>query len=307
MILVVGGSGVVGSSIVRRLLADGADVAAMTAHPERSRERLEAMGARVVVGDIQRPATLPAAVEGAEVVVQALAFPGFPVEKPSKGYTFEEFEHHGTERLVGAASAAGVRRYVYVSGVGADPHGAEPRFRAKWAGERAIVDSPIPEHCIIRPSWTYGPEDNAMSRFVTFARRSPVVPVVGDGRQRLQPVFIDDVGETFARAARPGAPMGIYELGGPQVLTWNEIMHTLLDVLGLRRKLVHIPAWMPKSAGFFAQALPKPPLSPATVDFLTSEAVASTDALLKAFPEIRPRPLREALASYLTPRGGDEG
>jgi NADH dehydrogenase len=297
----------VGSAIVKRLLRDGADVAAMTAHPERSRARLEAMGARVVVGDVQRPATLPAAVDGAEVVVQALAFPGFPVEKPSKGYTFEEFEHHGTERLVGAAVAAGVRRYDYVSGVGADPNGAESRFRAKWAGERAILDSPIQEQCIIRPSWTYGPEDRAMTRFVMLARRAPVMPVVGDGRQRLQPVFIDDVGETFALAARPGAPTGIFELGGPQVLTMNEILRTVFDVLGVRRTLVHVPPWMPKSAGFFAQALPKPPLSPGMVDFLTSEAVASTGALLKAFPELHPRPLREALASYLTPKGGDEG
>jgi uncharacterized protein YbjT (DUF2867 family) len=307
VILVAGGSGVVGSAIVKRLMRDGADVAAMTAHPERSRARIEAMGARVVEGDIQRPATLPAAVDGAEVVVQALAFPGFPVEKPSRGFTFEEFEHHGTERLVGAAAAAGVRRYVYVSGVGADPNGAESRFRAKWAGERAIVDSAIPEHCIVRPSWTYGPEDNAMSRFVTLARRSPVMPVVGDGRQRLQPVFIDDVGQTFALAARPGAPTGIFELGGPQVLTMNEIVRTLLDVLGLERTLVHVPVWMPKSLGFFAQALPKPPLSPGAVDFLTGEAVASTGPLFKAFPEVRPRPLREALASYLTPKGGDEG
>ena len=87
----------------------------------------------------------------------------------------------------------------------------------------------------------------------------------------------------------------------------NEIIRTLLDVLGLQRKVVHVPVWMPKSVGFFAQALPKPPLSPGAVDFLTGEAVASTGPLLKAFPEVRPRPLREALASYLTPKGGDEG
>src|SRR5205814_4668224 len=191
-----------------RLLADGADVAAMTAHPERSRERLEAMGARVVVGDIQRPATLPAAVDGAEVVIQSLAFPGFPIEKPSKGYTFEEFEHHGTARLVAAAASAGVRRYVYSSGVGADPNGRESRFRAKWAGERAIQESSIPEHCILRPSWVYGPEDRSMNRFASIARRLPVMPVVGDGRQRLQPLFVDDAGEAFALAARLGGPTG---------------------------------------------------------------------------------------------------
>jgi uncharacterized protein YbjT (DUF2867 family) len=302
VILVAGGSGVVGSAIVRRLRADGRDVRVMTAHPERSAGRIEAMGATVVFGDVQRASTLPAAVDGAEVVIQSLAFPGFPIEKPSKGYTFEEFEHHGTARLVAAADSAGVRRYVYSSGVGADPNGRESRFRAKWAGERAIQESGIPEHCILRPSWVYGPEDRAMNRFASIARRLPVMPVVGDGRQRLQPLFVDDAGEAFALAARLGGPTGIFELGGPEVLTIDEVIHTLLDVMGLRRKLVHVPPWMPKAVGYVAQLLPRPPLSPAAVDFLTGEAVATTGALHTAFPELRLRSLREALAMYLAPR-----
>jgi nucleoside-diphosphate-sugar epimerase len=303
VILVAGGSGVVGSAIVRRLLADGREVRVMTAHPERSAARIEGIGATVVFGDVLRASTLPAAVDGAEVVIQALAFPGFPVEKPSKGYTFEEFEHHGTARLVAAAASAGVRRYVYSSGVGADPNGHESRFRAKWAGERAIQESGIPEHCILRPSWVYGPEDRALNRLVSIARRLPLVPVVGDGRQRLQPVFVDDTGEAFLLAARLGGPTGIFELGGPEVLTMNDVIHTLLDVMGLRRKLVHVPPWMPKAVGYVAQLLPTPPLSPAAVDFLTGEAVATTGALHTAFPELRLRPLREALTTYLAPRG----
>jgi NADH dehydrogenase len=304
VILVAGGSGVVGSAIVRRLRKEGADVAVMTAHPERSAGRIQAMGASVVYGDIQRPSSLRPAVEGAEVVVQAVAFPGFPVDKPSKGWTFDEFENHGTARLVAASKEAGVRRYVYVSGVGADPDSGEERFRAKWAGERHVVESGLPEHCVIRPSWIYGPEDRAMSRFVTIARRSPVVPVVGDGRQRLQPVFIDDLGVTFARAAAVGGPTGIYEVGGPEVLTMNDVMRTLLHVLGLKRTIVHVPPWMPKGAGYVAQLLPRPPLSPDAVDFLTGEAVASTTELMKAFPGLEFRTLREGLASYLTPKGG---
>src|SRR2546421_7324570 len=276
----------------------------MTAHPDRSIARIRGLGATTVYGDVQRPSSLRAAVEGAEVVVQALAFPGFPVEKPSKGCTFNEFENHGTARLVAAAKEAGVRRYIYVSGVGADPNGAESRYRAKWAGEQHIVESGLPEHCIVRPSWVYGPEDRAMSRFVAIARRSPVVPIVGNGRQRLQPVFVDDLGETFARAAQPGAPTGIYEAGGPEVLTMNDVMRTLLGVLGLKRTIVHVPPWMPKGAGFVAEWLPRPPLSRDAVDFLTGEAVASTGALLKAFPGLEFRTLREGLASYLTPKGG---
>ena len=144
MILVAGGSGVVGSAIVKRLLRDGADVAAMTAHPERrvrASRRWARVSSRATSSD---PATLPAAVDGAEVVVQALAFPGFPVEKPSKGYTFEEFEHHGTERLVGAA--AGGRRSPVRLRVrrGCRPRGrrvALPREVGGRAGDRGQRDS----------------------------------------------------------------------------------------------------------------------------------------------------------------------
>jgi len=304
VILVAGGSGFVGSAAVRALVGSGADVAVMTAHPERSRSRIERMGARPVAGDVQHPATLPAAVEGAEVVVQALAFPTFPVEKPSKGYTFEEFEHLGTERLVTAAVAGGARRYVYASGVGADPHGPAPRFRAKWAGEQAIASSGIAEACVLRPSWVYGPEDRALNRFVAIARRSPVLPVVGAGTQRLQPVFVDDVGATLAEAATPGGPAGTFEIGGPDVFTMNEILETMLSVMALRRKLAHVPPWTFVAAGFPAQYLPKPPISPGMVEFLMSDAVANTAPLLRAFPDLRLTPLREGLATYLAPRVG---
>jgi len=260
------------------------------------------MGARPVAGDVQHPATLPAAVEGAEVVVQALAFPTFPVEKPSKGYTFDEFEHHGTERLVTAAVRAGARRYVYTSGVGADPNGPAPRFRAKWAGEQAVAGSGIAEACVVRPSWVYGPQDRALNRFASIARRSPLIPVVGPGTQRLQPVFVDDVGIVLARAAAPGGPTGTFEIGGPDVFTMNEILETMLEVMGRRGRLVHVPPWTFVAAGFPAQYLPAPPISPGVLEFLMSDALADTGPLLHAFPDLRPTSLREGLATYLAPR-----
>jgi len=238
-------------------------------------------------------------------VVQALAFPTFPVEKPSKGYTFEEFEHRGTERLVTAAVAAGARRYVYTSGVGADPNGPAPRFRAKWAGEQAVARSGIAEACVVRPSWVYGPEDRALNRFVAIARRSPLLPVVGAGTQRLQPVFVGDVGATLARAAALGGPTGTFEIGGPGVFTMNEVLETMLFVMGLRRRLAHVPPWTFVAAGFPAQYLPKPPISPGVVEFLMSDALADTAPLLRAFPELHVTPLREGLATYLAP--GVEG
>src|SRR5713226_8397933 len=137
-VVVAGGSGFIGAAVVRRLRADGHDVAAMTAHPERSTRRIEALGARPVPGDVLDAGSLPAAVDGADAVVQALTFPTFPVEKPSKRFTFEEFDHLGTARLVEAAVRTGVRRFVYVSGSGAAPEAPKVWFRAKWLGEEAV-------------------------------------------------------------------------------------------------------------------------------------------------------------------------
>jgi uncharacterized protein YbjT (DUF2867 family) len=293
VIVVAGGTGFIGSSVVRRLRDGGESVAVMSAHPGQRR------GADPVVeGDVQRPETLRGAVAGAEVVVQALTFPTFPVEKPSKGYTFEEFEARGTERLVRAAQEAGVRRYVYVSGVGAAPDAEKVWHRAKWAGEQAVLGSGM-QSCVLRPSWVYGPGDRALNRFVAFARRAPAVPVIGDGLQRVQPVFVDDVAEVVARAAALDGPTGVFEVGGPEVLTMDQVLATVLRVLGKRKPLVHVPAVLPKAAGAVVRVLPKPPLSPDAVDFATGDAVADTRALHDAFPGLRMRPLVEGLSTYL--------
>jgi NADH dehydrogenase len=301
MILVAGGSGFVGSAIVRKLRRDGADVAVMTAHPDRSRARIRAMGASVVEGSVTDAASLARAVQGAQVVVQALTFPSFPVEKGSRGWTFEAFDHRGTERLAQAAAAAGADLYLYSSGVGAAADSPKPWYRAKWFGERAIEDAGI-AHTIVRPSWAYGPEDRALNRFVPFARWSPAMPVVGDGGQRLQPVFVDDVAEAFAQAARADGPRGVFEIGGPDVMSMNEVLRTLLEVVGKPKPLVHVPASLPKVAGALARYLPKPPLSPDAVDFLTADAVADTGPLLSSF-DLTLTPLREGLRRYLSPPG----
>jgi uncharacterized protein YbjT (DUF2867 family) len=297
VILVAGGSGFIGSAIVRRLARDGSEVAVMTAHPSRSRGRIESMGASVIQGDVRDAGSLERAVAGAETVVQALTFPTFPVQKPRKGFTFEEFDHLGTERLVRAAVRAGAGRFVFGSGAGAAPDAPKVWFRAKWAGEEAVRAAGI-DHAIIRPSWVYGPEDRALNRFVAFHRWLPFVPVVGDGRQHLQPVFVEDVADAFAQAARAGGPNGTFEIGGPDVLTMNEVLATMMEVRHKRKPLVHFPVALPKLAGFFLQFLPKAPLSPDAVEFVTGDALADTGPLLDAF-DLSPTPLREGLATYL--------
>lgn len=297
MILVAGGSGFIGSAVVRRLVGEGRDVAVMTAHPALSKDRIQSMGARVVEGDVRDGSSLDRAVAGAEVVVQALTFPTFPVEKPRKRYTFDEFDHLGTQRLVQAAVRGGASRFVFGSGSGASPDAPKVWFRAKWGGEEAVRAAGI-DHAIIRPSWIYGPADRALNRFVAFHRWLPFVPVVGDGRQRLQPVFVDDVAAVFAQAASPGGPQGTFEIGGPHILTMNEVLGTMMQVRGKRKPLVHFPVALPKLAGFFLQFLPNPPLSPDAVDFVTGDALADLGPLLAAF-DLTLTPLGEGLVTYL--------
>jgi NADH dehydrogenase len=299
MILIAGGSGFIGSAVTRRLVQGGAEVAVMTAHPDRSRARIGALGARAVEGDVRDPSSLRGAVSGASAVVQALTFPTFPVEKPRKGYTFEEFDHRGTERLVGASVAAGVRRFVFCSGVGAAPDATKVWFRAKWEGEQAVRGAGI-AHVVLRPSWVYGPGDRALNKFVAFHRWLPFVPVIGNGGQRLQPVFVDDVAEALARAAAPDGPTGTFEIGGPDVMDMNGALAAMMEVRGRRKPLVHFPPALPKLAGFFLQALPRPPLSPEAVDFATGDAVADTEPLLRSF-DLRLTPFRDGLSTYLRP------
>jgi uncharacterized protein YbjT (DUF2867 family) len=300
VILVAGGTGFIGAGAVRRLVSEGADVGVMTAHQKESKTRIDGLGAKPVDGDVRDAASLDRAMAGVEGVIQSLSFPNYPMEKPRKGFTFWEFEAKGTERLVSAAARAGVAKFVFVSGVDAAPDAPKHWFRAKWAGEEAVRGSGL-AHAIVRPSWGYGPEDRALNRFVQFHRWLPFVPVVGNGKQNLQPVFIDDVAEVLAKAVRTDGPEGTFEVGGPDVMTMNDVLRTMMDLRGKRKPLIHFPPFLPRLAGFFLQVLPKPPLSPDAIDFLTVDAVADVEPLVKAFG-VELTPLRRGLETYLRPR-----
>ena len=299
-VVVAGGSGFIGSAAVRRLVARGDRVSVMTAHPGRSSDRIRKAGAEPVEGDIQKPGTLRKPLEGADVVVQSLTFPSFPVEKKGRGWTFEEFEARGTKSLVEAARAGGVKRFVYVSGVGVAPDAAKVWHRAKWEGEQAILASGVPS-TIVRPSWVYGEKDNSLNRFVSFARTSPFVPMLGSGTQTINPVWVEDVAKVLEAAAQVSAPDGIYEIGGPETLTMREVLATMLRVMQRRRLVIPVPPVLPKLAGLFLQYLPNAPLSPDAIDFATGTAIADTTALLRAFP-MTLTPLAEGLATYLAPK-----
>jgi len=297
MILVSGGTGFVGSAIVHELRRRGEPVAVLGRDARKIRERF---GTEVTAreGDVRDPHTLAEAMAGIDVVVNAVQFPKSPIENRRKGWTFEEIDLKGTRHQVDAAKAAGVRRFVYVSGVGASKESDRHWFRYKWEAETYLRDSGL-EWVVVRPTWVYGPGDVSLNRFLGFARLLPFVPMFGKGEQPMQPVFIDDVGRVCADAAlRPEAANRLFELGGPDVVTMNDVVRTALEVMGKKRGLLHQPAALGKALGTLTAVLPSPPLSADAIDFITEAAVAD-NALVVEVLKPRLTPLREGLATYL--------
>jgi len=298
MILVAGGTGFIGRAIVRELAGRGEQLAVMSHRPEAAARRFPGLQVEVRRGDARDAASMKSAVAGTDTVISCMQFPNFPVEDRRKGFTFEEVDARGNERLVAAARDAGVRSYVYLSGAGAAPDAPKHWFRAKWQAEQAIQASGL-RYTVFRPSWVYGRDDNSLNRFVAFARRLPFVPVVGDGKQRLQPVFVDDVARAVAESLTADAAANqVFEIGGPDVLTMDGVLRVMLAAMGKKKPLLHAPALLPKFAALLMTPIPNRPLSPDAVDFITADALADNGPLLRAL-SVRLTPLRAGLETYL--------
>ena len=302
MILVVGGTGFIGGGIVRELCRHHTRVAVLTRDATRASTRFPGLDVNYRQGDVRDPSSLVTAMDDAEVVIGSQQFPNTPIENPARGYTYEEIDAKGTENLVAAAKSAGVRRFIYISGAGASADSLYHWFRAKWRAETAVRESGMP-YVIFRPSWVYGPEDNSLNRFLSMARFLPFVPLIGNaGKQRLQPVFIDDVARAVAEAVtNAAADNQVFEIGGPEVLTMSEVVRTALEVAGRRRLLLSAPKAVMKLAASILQFMPGRPLTPDAVEFITMDALADPAEVQRKLG-VKMTPLREALSTYLAPR-----
>ena len=298
MILVTGGTGLVGAAVVKELVRRGKQVAVMSRSASSVAERFRGLDIDALQGDVGDRASLTDAFANIETVVNCVQFPNSPIENKGKGWTFEQVDYQGTVSQVAAAKQAGVSRFVYVSGVGAAADAEKHWFVSKWKAEEAVRQSGI-VHVIVRPTWVYGPEDVALNRFVGFARRLPFVPSFGSGQQMMQPIFIDDLGRILADAVeKPGADNHTFEAGGPDRFSMDDVVKTALEIAGKKRPILHQPAAIGKLMATFLQVLPGPPLTPDSIDFITNEAVADNAALERVFaPKLTP--LREGLATYL--------
>jgi NADH dehydrogenase len=296
--VVAGGTGFVGRYIVRALLAAGHDVTVLGRNPARASKISQLERASAIRGDVTEPATLSGILAGADVVVGVVQLPNYPVEIPRKGLTFDRYDRYGTENLISEAERANVPRFVYISGAGADAGSEKTWYRAKGRAEDSLRASSL-RWAIVRPSWAYGPEDQALNKFAAIARFSPVVPRIGVAPQYIQPVYVEDIAAAVVRIVDGDDTWGrVYEIGGPDVLTMNDVIKTLLEVMGKRRLVVPIPAPLAKVGVAPLVLLPKPPMTPGVIDFAVQDGLADNTELTKTL-KIEPIDLRSGLRRYL--------
>src|ERR1051326_5109210 len=191
-VFVTGGTGFIGSHVVRALLKRGHKVAVLARDRARAQHLYRWDKVEVCEGDITDMDSMKRAMAGRECVINCVQFPNHPVENPSKGWTYMEVDGKGTARRVEAARSVGVGKFVYLSGAGTREGKTQPWFQAKLMAERAIRQSGM-DWTIFRPSWVYGPEDRSLNKFVTFAKYLPFIPVIGDGKSKVEPVHVDDL------------------------------------------------------------------------------------------------------------------
>jgi uncharacterized protein YbjT (DUF2867 family) len=299
-IVVAGGTGFLGRHIARALMDAGHEVSVLGRSPSKVAAIPMLEGAGAIKGDVTEPSSLTGALEGFEAVVNAAQFPNHPVEVPRRGLTYDRYDRKGTENLLVEAKRAGVQRFAYISGAGADVTSDKTWYRAKGFAEAAIRESGL-EWTVFRPSWAYGPEDKALNKFVQMARFLPVIPRLGIAPQKVQPVHVDDIAAAVAKGFEVWRSGRTYEVGGPDVMTMHEIIETLLETMGVKRLILPIPLPLAKLGTAPLVVLPSPPMTPAGIDFAVQDGIVDTHLLHEELG-VHPVGLAEGLARYIKKR-----
>lgn len=288
-IAITGANGFVGRNLIALLLEDTAarEIRAIVRDPRTALRELPGADLEIRAADVTRAESLRGAFDGCEMVVHTVAI---PTERKAK---FVDVNVRGTENVVAEAERAGVRRLVHMSAIGADPQSPFPFLRSKGQGERAVTGSSVLS-VALRPSILFGPGDDFFPK-LGFTLHFPVVPVPGDGSARFQPLHVQDLAAVLRAALRGTAP-GVYELGGPDVVSYNELLSETMRGYRKRRPRLHLPVPLMKPAALaMGLVMPDPPVTVAQLDLLKTDNVPSRNDIERVFG-IAPRPFRGGLA-----------
>ena len=294
---VFGGSGFIGRYLVQRLATDGWRVRIPARNPDSALflKPLGDVGQIVpMAANIRNDASVRGAIEGANLVINLV---GILYEKGRQ--SFDAVHREGAERLARISAGLRVERFLHISALGADLQSQAAYARSKAAGEAAVRVG-FPSATIFRPSIVFGPEDDFFNRFARMAQMLPVLPLIGGGHTRFQPVYVGNVADALMAAVKDPTTSGqIFELGGPQIYTFRELMQILLAEIHRKRWLVPLPFPVALLQAAVLGLLPKPPLTVDQVKLLKRDNVVS--GLFPGLPElgVRPTALEAIIPSYL--------
>jgi NADH dehydrogenase len=297
LVTVFGGSGFVGRHVVQQLAERGYRIRVAVRDPEAG-AFLKPMGdvgqIALVQANIRDDGSVARAVAGAGMVVNAV---GILYESgPQK---FAAIHHDGAVRVARAAAQAGASRLVHISAIGSNKASEAQYAKTKAAGEAGVREA-FPGVTILRPSVVFGPEDDFFNRFGALARMLPFLPLIGGGETRFQPVYVGDVARAVVAVLEDGETAGgLYELGGPKIYSFRELMELVLRETGRRRLLVPVPYWVAMLQATFLQLLPVPPLTRDQVRLLQSDNVVADAAAGLKDLGVTPAPAETIVPSYL--------
>ena len=300
VVVVFGGAGFLGRRLVHRLTAQGMTVRVAVRHPDPARIALRSIDfgrVTVVPADVRDQASVATAIAGADAVVNTVSA---YVEKG--GVTFEAVHVQGAETVARETVAAGVPRLVLVSGIGANANSGSPYIHARGRGEQ-VVQQTFPEATIVRPGAMFGPGDALFGTFAELARLLPILPLIGGGHTRLQPVFVEDVGEAIASMLTKPETVGrTYEFAGPKVYTLRELVSVTLHLMGKRRLLIPVPFAVAEIQARLFELLPNPPLTSGQIDLLKADNVATGTLPGLQELKIQPKTVEEVVPTYIGTR-----
>jgi uncharacterized protein YbjT (DUF2867 family) len=296
-VTVFGGAGFVGRTIVRELARRGARVTVGCRDVERAKF-LKPMGAvgqiTPVKADVTNAGQVAKAVEGAEIVISLVG-----ILYQYGGNTFDAVQASGPGLIAAAATEAGAKQMVHVSAIGADADSKSSYASSKAIGEAAVREA-FPNATILRPSIIFGPDDGFFNKFAGLAGLAPALPLIGGGHTRFQPVCVQDVAAAaLAALERSDAAGKTYELGGPTVYSFRQLMELMMAHTKRPRPLIPVPFWAARIKAGFLELLPKPLLTRDQVELLKSDNVVAEDTPGLADLGIEPTPCEIVLPTYL--------
>lgn len=292
MIFIAGASGFVGGHLADYLVQKGKGIKVLV-RSAAAGDRFSTKGIQTIIGDITKSETLKGVLTSDDFVIHLV---GIIQEKGDA--TFQKVHVEGTRNLVSEAKRAGVRHFFYQSALGADTNGITPYLRTKAEAEEIVKSSGI-SYTIFRPSLIIGPWDGFTKKMLDMIKISPVTPIPGDGKSRFQPLYIKDWLKCIFKVIEdPDAYIGTYDLGGPQQLSYSEIVQLMAESVGRDRIKVNIPMGLMKIAASFASILPSPPVTADQLLMLEQDNITDMDVIEKKFG-FNPVPLKEALSEFI--------